>query len=103
MTVTGYETHNSVNIILHLSHLANVLFQSDLKEQLWISALLKGTSTDFSLSQLGSSGSASDSGSGSISAIGGASDGCNVPGTGSFSGSGCSTGTVVLLPSLVLP
>ena len=55
MTVTGYETHNSVYIILHLSHLANVLFQSDLKEQLGISALLKGTSTDFSLSQLGSS------------------------------------------------
>ena len=47
--------HN-VNIvminILHFSHLADSLILSDLQEQLGLSALLKGTSTDFSPSRL---------------------------------------------------
>ena len=38
---------------LYFSHLADVFIQSDLQEQLGLSALLKGTSSDFSLSRLG--------------------------------------------------
>ena len=38
-----------------LSHLADTLIQSNTQEQLGGSALLKGTLTDFSLSQLGDS------------------------------------------------
>jgi hypothetical protein len=36
----------------HWGHLTDALIQSDLKEQLWLSALLSGTSTYFSHSQL---------------------------------------------------
>ena len=42
--------------ILHFSHLTDALIQNDLQEQLGLSALLKGTSTNFlKLSRLGDS------------------------------------------------
>ena len=37
--------------MLHLSHLADVLMESNLQEKLGLSILLKGTLTDFSPSQ----------------------------------------------------
>ena len=36
----------------HFSHLADALIQSDLQEQLGLNSLVKGTSADFSPSQL---------------------------------------------------